>query len=124
MCFAGGEAFVEEMVGEGGVGFGCEFAEGFGEGNGFGGLRAGRAVGVEWVADDDDLHLVLADETGDGFQVGAQGGAVEGEEGLRGEAKLVGDGEADAFVADVERESAWSGHVCSVASNLRTHIWR
>ena len=42
-----GEALVEEMVGEGGVGF----AEGVGEGLSFGCLRAGSAVGVEGIAD-------------------------------------------------------------------------
>jgi hypothetical protein len=58
--------------------------------------------------------VMLADEAGDGFEVGAEvglgGGAVEGEEGLGGEAEGVGDGQADALVADVEREDAGWGH--------------
>jgi hypothetical protein len=33
---------------------------------------------------------------------------------LRGEAELVGDGEADAAVADVEREGAGGGHRVSL----------
>lgn len=69
-------------------------------------LRACGAVGVERVADDEDFDVVLADEAGDGLEVGAERGAVEGEERLRGEAEGVGDGEADAAVANVEREDA------------------
>jgi len=92
-------------VGEGGVGF----FERVGEGLGFGGLCAGRAVGVEGVADEEDFYFVLADETGDGFEVGANGGAMEGEERLGGEAEGIGDGDADAAVTDVERERAGMG---------------
>jgi hypothetical protein len=77
-----GQALVEEMVGECGV---C-FAKSVGKGDGFDGLRAGCAVGVERVADDDDLDIVLADEPGDGFKVGSRGGSVESEERLRSEA--------------------------------------
>jgi hypothetical protein len=90
------------------------FLEGGGEGLGFGCLRAGRSVGVEGVADEDDFDVVLADEAGDGFEVGAEGGAVEREEGLGGEAERVGDGETDAAVAYVERESAGVRHDVSV----------
>ena len=58
---------------------------------------------------------MLADETGDGLEVGARGGAMEGEERLRGEAEGVGDGEADAAVANVQREDAgWGLHGRSV----------
>jgi hypothetical protein len=39
---------------------------------------------------------------------------VKGEERLCGEAEGVGDGETDAAVADVERESAGMGHGVSV----------
>jgi hypothetical protein len=105
-----GEALVEQMVGEGGV----RFVQGKSEGLGFGGLGAGCAVGVEGVADEEGFDLVLADEAGDGFEVGAERGAVEGEEGLGGETEGVGDGEADAAVADVERENAGMGHGVSV----------
>ena len=103
------------MVSEGGVGF----LEGLGEGLGFGRLGAGRAVGVEGVADEKGFDLVLADEAGDGFEVGAEGGAVEGEEGLGGEAERVGDGETDAAVADVQREGAGVRHGVSVRGKNR-----
>ncbi len=106
----GGEALVEEVVGQGGV----SFFEGFGEGEGFGGLRAGCAVGVERVAYKEGFDVVLADEAGDGFEVGAEMGAVEGEEGLGGEAERIGDGQSDALVADVECEDAGWGHEASV----------
>jgi len=98
------------MVGESGVGF----VQGECEGLGFGGLGAGRAVCVEGVADEEGFDFVLADEAGDGFEIGSERGAVEGEEGLGGEAEGVGDGETDAAVADVEREDAGMGHGVSV----------
>jgi hypothetical protein len=106
----GGEAFVEEVVDEGGVGL----FERLSEGLGLGGLGAGRAVGVERIADEEDFDLVLADEASNGFEIGAEGGAVQGEEGLGGEAEGVGDGETDAAVADVECEGAGMGHGVSV----------
>ena len=58
--------------------------------------------------------MMLADEAGDGFEVRAEIGAVEGEERLGGKAEGVGDGEADAAVADVECEGAGMGHGVSV----------
>ena len=102
----GGEALVEEVEGEGGVRWADEFKQGVGEGRGLGGLRAWGAVGVEGVADEEGFYFVLADEAGDGFEVGAEMGAMEGEERLRGEAEGVGDGEADALVAYVKGEDA------------------
>jgi hypothetical protein len=111
----GSEALVEEVVGEGGVGF----TEGVGEGLGLGCLGAGGAVDVEGVADEKGFDLVLADEAGDSFEVSAEGGAVEREEGLGGEAERVGDGETDAAVADVQRESAGVRHGVSVRGKWR-----
>jgi hypothetical protein len=106
----GGEALVKEVVDEAGV----SLLESLGEGLGLGGLGAGRAVGVEWIADEEDVDFVLADEAGDGLKIGTEGGAVEGEEGLGGETEGVGDGETDAAVADVECEGAGMGHGVSV----------
>jgi len=75
----GGVTLVEEEVSESGV----SLLEGQGEGVGLGGLGAGAAVGVERVADDQKVDLVLADKAGDGLEVGAEigfgGRAVEGE---------------------------------------------
>ena len=111
--FAGGETLIDEMNGEVGVGGGEVVAKSGDEGEGFGGLRAGGAFGVERVADDEGGDVVLADEAGDGFEVGAEvgfgSGAVEGEERLGGEAEGVREGEADAAVADVEGEDAGLG---------------
>lgn len=56
---------------------------------------------MQRVADEDDLDLVLADEARDGLEIHAQRGAVQREERLCGEAERVGNGEADAFVADI-----------------------
>ena len=106
MGLAGGEALVEQVVGEGGVGG----EEGLGEEFGFGGLGAGGAVGVEGKADDEGGDLVAADEAADGFEVCREPGAVEGEERLRGEAETVGDGQTDAAVPYVEGESTAGGH--------------
>jgi hypothetical protein len=106
----GGETLVEEMVGEGGM----SFLQGLSEGLGFGRLWAGPAVGVEGIADEEDLDLVLANEASDGFEVGAESGAVESEERLCGEAEGVGDGETDSAVANVERERARVRHGVSV----------
>ena len=114
MGFAGGEALVEQMVGEGGVGL----EEGGGKGLRFDRLWAGTAVGVERFADDEGGDLVLADPAGDGLEVGAQGRAVDGEERLCGEAERVGDGEADAAIADVEGEDAAGRHSPSVGERL------
>ena len=56
---------------------------------------------MEGVADDKGFDFVLADEAGDSFEVGAEGGAMESEEGLSGEAERVSDGETVAAVAYV-----------------------
>ena len=102
----GGVALVEQMVGERGMGF----SKGRGEGLRFSCLGAGGAVGVERVSDEEDFDAVLTNEAGDGFEVGTERGAVDGEEGLRDQAERVGDGETDAAVANVEREDAGVGH--------------
>ncbi len=98
----GGEALVPEVDGEAELG-----AEGFGEGLGAGGLGALIAGHVEGVADDGlGDGGVLAEDAGDGLEVVLEAGAVEGEEGLSGVAEFVGEGEADAAVADVEAENS------------------
>jgi len=107
--FLGRVALVEEVMFEGGM----LFAEGVGEVLCLEGLRADCAVGVEWIADDEDFDFVLTDEARDGFEVGSLVGAMEGEERNGEDAEFVGDGQADTAVADVERESAGGRHGCS-----------
>jgi hypothetical protein len=66
-----GVAFVKEFEDGGWVEMLGEVrAEGFGEGFGFGGLRAGFAGRVDGETDEDCPNFVSADEAGDGFEVG------------------------------------------------------
>ncbi len=102
----GGEALVPEVDGEAEVG-----AELLGEGLRLGGLWALVAGHVQGIADDGFGGGVLAQDAGDGFHVGAGVGAVQGEERLRGVAERVGDGDADAAVANIEGEDAGDGAV-------------
>ena len=100
--FEGGQPFVEQMVCQRGLLFSQRFRKSLG----FGGLWARGAIRVQWIADDHDRDLVLADEAGDGLQVGAKGRTMQRKERLRGQAELVGNSKPDAAVADVERENA------------------
>ena len=107
--FAGGEALVPQMDGQAG-----ELAECGGEGLGFGCLGARLAGKMDGIADDDGGHGEAAREARQGAQVfsgdGGRGAtALEREHRLRREAQLVGDGHADASVADVEAEIAGFG---------------
>jgi hypothetical protein len=108
--FAGGEALVPEVDGEAG-----ELAEFGGKGLIEGGLLAFVAGEVDGIADDDGGDGEAAGEAGERAEVftgdAAAGAlALEGEDGLGGEAELVGDCDADAAVADVEGEKAgWRG---------------
>ena len=105
MGFAGGEAFVPEMEGQ--AGEGGEFS---GEGLGFGGLTALVAGEMDGIADDDGCNGEAPAETGQRAQVFAVVvTALDGEHGLRREAELIGDGDADAAVADVEAEITMLG---------------
>ena len=106
MGFAGGQALVEEVVLEGGVGF----SEGLSEGLRLGGLGALGAVGVEGVANDDDLDLMLPQEARNGFQVGPETTTMQRKKRLRRQAERVGDGETDAAIANIQRESAGVPH--------------
>lgn len=104
--FAGSEALVPQVDGQ--AGEGAKFG---GEGLGLGGLGAEVPGEVNGVADDDGDDGETAAEAGNGAEVfsGDAGGwatALEGEDGLGGEAELVGDSNPDAAVADVESEIA------------------
>ena len=98
---AGGEALIGEVDGqtEGG-------AELFGEGLGLQGLRAYLSGHVEGIADDELRDVVFAQKAADGLEIRVGGAAMEGKEGLDGEAERIGDGETDAFAADIEGEEA------------------
>ena len=56
---------------------------------------------MQRIADDNDFHPVLTDEARDGFQVRAQRRASQSKERLRGDAERIGDGDADATIANV-----------------------
>jgi len=107
MGLSGGQALIPQVDGDAGFG-----GEGLGELLRLGGLGAEIAGHVERIAHDDMGAGVLAQQAGEGFEVGATSGAVEGEEGLRGVTQLVGYGHANAPVADVEGDDAlncWVG---------------
>ena len=58
---------------------------------------------VQRIADDDVGAVVAAEQAAEGLDIGtAVAGAVEGEERLDGVAELIGNGHADAPVADIE----------------------
>ena len=78
-----------------------KFAQSFRKGFRFFRLRAVRAVSMQRIADDHDFHLVLTDEPRDGLQVCALRCAAQGEERLRGDAESIGNGDADAAIANV-----------------------
>lgn len=104
MGFGGGEALVPEVDGEGKGG-----AEGFGEGLGLGGEGADIAGEVERMAEDNSGAVVPAEEAAEGAEVLLWVFAAEGEDGLGGQAELVGDGDTDAAGPKIEAEEA-EGH--------------
>lgn len=103
--FAGGEALIPEVDGQTG-----ERAQLGGELLHLGGAGADFAGEMQGVADHDARHGEAAGEAGDGTQIVAAVAAYfKGHHRLRGEAQLVGDGDADAFCSDVEGEIAGFG---------------
>lgn len=101
MGLGGGEALIPQVNGKlEGV------AEGFGKGLGADGLGADVAGKIEGMAEDDLGAAEFAEEAPQGFKVLLVIPANEGQDGLRGEAKLVGDGNADAAGAEIEAQEA------------------
>jgi hypothetical protein len=100
MRFRGGEALIPEMNGKFEV-----VTELGGEGLDFGGLRTGVSGGIEREADDDLVEGAEAEQVREVAEVVAAAGAGEGIERLGGDAEGIGDGDADAAVADVETEN-------------------
>ncbi len=113
---AGGQALIGEVDWEakGGADF-------LGEGLGLQGLRADLPGHMEGIAHDDFRDLVLAEDAADGFEIGVEGAAMKGEEGLDGEAEWIGDGEPDAFAADIEGEDARGMGEGSIGMDRRDH---
>ena len=118
--FLRGVALVEQMM----LKLRMFCAERFREGFGFRRLRAGGAVGVQRESNHYRRHTVLADEARDGLQVGARSSAMNREQRLRGQAQLVRNGETDAAVADVERESAGRGHNSQCSSHYTRRMFK
>ncbi len=110
-----GEAFIYQLDFEAKL-----FAQAGGEFCGFFGHFAGGAVEIEWIAYDDVARGVvardfaqLAEDVGTVF-------AFEDAGGTRGDAQLVGDGQADAAAAVVEAEdTAGKSGDCARGSWLR-----
>jgi hypothetical protein len=82
------------------------FAEARGEAVDFGGHVAGCAIEMERETDDDAADIILANEGAQVSDVIAAIGARESAGGLRGYSEFVGESEADAFEAVIEREDA------------------
>ena len=80
-------------------------AERVGEGSGFGGLGAYVAGEVERIAEDDGGAAEFAEQAAERFQVLLCVFAHQSEHGLRGQAQLVGDGDADAAGAEIEAQA-------------------
>lgn len=101
MSLGGAEAFVPEVDWER-----EGLAKGLGEGVRFGGLGADVAGHIEGVAEDDGGAAVFAQQAAEGFEVLFRVFADQGEDGLGGEAELVGDGDADTPAAEIEAQKA------------------
>jgi hypothetical protein len=97
----GSEALVPEVDREG-----EGLAERLGESVGSGGLGADVAGHIERIAEDDSGAAVFAQEAPQGFEVLLRVFADQGEDGLSGEAELIGDGDADAAGAEIEAQEA------------------
>jgi hypothetical protein len=101
VCFRGGEALVPEVDREGKCG-----AKTFREGLGFDGLWAEVAGHVDRIADDDAGAVELVQKAPERFEVVPGVFADEGKDGLSGETELVGDGDADAAISEIEAQKA------------------
>jgi hypothetical protein len=102
---AGGEPLIPHMDGESG-----KSPQVGGKSLGLERPRAHVAGEVERIADHDSHYAETAAETGQGAEVFARVVTpLQGEDRLRGQPELVGDGHADALGADVETEIAGVG---------------
>jgi len=69
-------------------------------------LRAYVAGHIEGIAEDDGGAAEFAEEAAEGFQVQLRVFADQREDGLGGEAELIGDSDADAAGAEIEAQEA------------------
>jgi len=96
-----GEALVPEMDGE--LELGAEVVGKFFDPDGLSRIGSGEAEGK---ADDDFGDIVIPDHLCELLEVSTLVAALEGVNALGGDAEQVGDGHADAAVADIESEEA------------------
>jgi hypothetical protein len=110
VSLSGREALVPEMDWKG-----KGFTKGLGESVGFCCLGAEVAGHIEGVSQDDGRAAKSAKEAAERPEVLFRISADEGEDGLGGETKLVGDSHTDAAVSEIEAQEAGlhSSHVSS-----------
>jgi hypothetical protein len=113
MGFGGGQPLVPEVDGqrEGG-------AQGVGKDLSFRGLGAHIPGHIQRVAEDDGRTPVFAEQAAEGFQVGFRISADQGQNRLRGQPQLIGDGNPDATISEIEAKKArWHRRI--VARRIR-----
>ena len=101
MGLGGGQALIPKVDGEGELG-----VEDVGEGVGLCGLGAEVAGHVEGIAQHNGGTIELAEQAAQRLQVLLRVFADEGEDGLSGEAQLIGHRDADTAVTEIEAEQA------------------
>ena len=113
VSFGGGEALVPQVNGES-----KGFAQRFGKGMGLGSLGTDVAGHIQGIAENDGGAAKFAEDAAQGFEILLDVFADQGQDGLGREAKLVGDSDANAAVAEVETEET-GGHSLMVQGQLR-----
>lgn len=103
--FAGREALVPQVDGQAG-----QFGEAGGKRLGLGRLKTGVTCQMKRIADHNCGDIEATGKPGQRAQILARIAApLQGEHGLGGEPQFVGDGDADAAVADIETEKTGLG---------------
>jgi len=69
------------------------------------------AAHIDGVAEQDHADFAFADELFQDLQVGADAGAYEIGEALRGDTQRIADGQPDAAFTQVQRENTGEGRV-------------
>mgnify|MGYP001551720941 CR=1 FL=1 len=97
MGFGGGQPLVPEVHGQG-----ESSAQSVREDLSLRRLGADVAGHVERMAEDDGGAVVSAKQAAEGFQVGFRIFPHQGQDRLRGQAELIGDGNTDAAISEIE----------------------